>query len=174
MAFPALRVWLPVGQRRHDVLQVTIWGANHPNFTDRGLQLSRSFRALKVWMSILTFGMAAFRDAVANGIQLAARAEKYVHASSTLEIVSPASLGVICFRVRPEGGGMDEEQLKKINSKVLAGIFWDDRAFISSASPHGRFSLRLCIINHNTTWNDVLETLQAAERFGTEAIGRRS
>ena len=43
----------------HDVLQDTIWGANHPNFSDRGLQLSRSFRALKVWMSIQTFGMAA-------------------------------------------------------------------------------------------------------------------
>ena len=159
---------------RHDVLQDTIWGANHPNFTDRGLQLSRSFRALKVWMSIQTFGMAAFRDAIANGIQLAARAEGYVHASSRLEIVSPASLGVVCFRVRPEGGGMDEEQLKEINGKVLARIFWDGRAFISSASPHGRFSLRLCIINHNTTWNDALETLQAAERFGAEAIGRGS
>ena len=48
----------------HDVLQDTIWGANHPNFSDRGLQLSRSFRALKVWMSVQTFGMAAFRRAV--------------------------------------------------------------------------------------------------------------
>ena len=46
---------------KHDVLQDTIWGANHPNFSDRGLQLSRSVRALKVWVSIQTFGMAAFR-----------------------------------------------------------------------------------------------------------------
>ena len=45
----------------HDILQDTIWGKNHPNIADRGLQLSRSFRALKVWMSIQTFGMAAFR-----------------------------------------------------------------------------------------------------------------
>ena len=51
----------------HDILQDTIWGANHPNFSDRGLQLSRSVRALKIWMSVQTFGMAAFRRAVSKG-----------------------------------------------------------------------------------------------------------
>ena len=44
----------------HDVLQDTVWGANHPNFSDRGMQLSRTARALKIWMSVQTFGMAAF------------------------------------------------------------------------------------------------------------------
>ncbi len=155
---------------RHDVLQDTVWGANHPNLADRGLQLSRSFRALKVWMSIQTFGMAAFRDAVANGIRLALRAEEYVEASSILEAVSPASLGVVCFRVNPQDAGMDEETRDEINRKVLARMFWDDRAFLSSASPHGKFSLRLCIINHNTAWSDVEETLRAVERFGADAM----
>ena len=154
----------------HDVLQDTVWGANHPNFSDRGLQLSRSFRALKVWMSIQTFGMAAFRDAVANGMRLARRAEEYVEASSILELVSPASLGVLCFRVNPRDADMDEETREEINRKVLARMFWDDRAFVSSASPRGIFSLRLCIINHNTGWSDVAETLEAAERFGASAM----
>ena len=154
----------------HDVLQDTVWGANHPNFSDRGLQLSRSFRALKVWMSIQTFGMAAFRDAVANGLRLARRTEEYVEASSILELVSPASLGVVCFRVNPQDADMDEESREQINRQVLARMFWDDRAFISSASPHGIFSLRVCIINHNTGWNDVAETLKAVERFGVDAI----
>ena len=154
----------------HDVLQDTVWGANHPNFSDRGLQLSRSFRALKVWMSIQTFGMAAFRDAVANGMRLARRAEEYVDASSILELVSPASLGVVCFRVNPRDADMDEEIREEINRKVLARMFWDDRAFLSSAAPHGKFSLRLCIINHNTAWSDVAETLKAAERFGASAM----
>ncbi len=154
----------------HDVLQDTVWGANHPNFSDRGLQLSRSFRALKVWMSIQTFGLAAFRDAIANGIRLAARAQEYVEASPVLDMVSPASLGVVCFRVNPTNGSMNDEQLDEINRKVLAQMFWDDPSFISSASPHGKFSLRLCIINHNTGWTDVEETLQAVERFGMDAI----
>ncbi len=154
----------------HDVLQDTVWGANHPNFSDRGLQLSRSFRALKVWMSIQTFGVAAFRDAIANGIRLAARAQEYAEASSILDVVSPASLGVVCLRVKPKNVDMDDATLEEINRKVLAHMFWDDRAFMSSASPHGKFSLRLCIINHNTRWNDVQETLEAIERFGADAI----
>ena len=77
-------------------------GANHPNLSDRGLQLSRSFRALKLWMSVQTFGMAAFRRAVSKGMELAARAEGYVRESRTLELLTPASLGIVCFRINPD------------------------------------------------------------------------
>ena len=155
---------------RHDVLQDTIWGADHPNLADRGLQLSRSFRALKVWMSVQTFGMAAFRRAVSKGMELAARAEDYVRASPVLEIVNPASLGIVCFRVNPTHDNLDEEALREVNINVLARIFWEDPAFISSTTLHGKVSLRMCILNHTTTWDDVRETLEAVERFGREAL----
>jgi glutamate/tyrosine decarboxylase-like PLP-dependent enzyme len=158
---------------RHDILQDTVWGANHPNLSDRNLQLSRSFRALKVWMSIQTFGMAAFRRAVSKGMELAARAEQYVRESPTLELPTPASLGIVCFRVNPSDADPDEEVLEQINRKVLARIFWEDRAFLSSTLVHGTFALRLCIINHTTTWDDVRETLEAAERFGTQEFSRQ-
>ena len=152
------------------VLQDTIWGANHPNINDRGLQLSRSFRALKIWMSIQTFGLSAFRRAVSKGMELAGRAEEYVRQSQTLELLTPASLGMVCMRVNPADGGLDEDALGEINREVLACLFWDDRAFVSSTSLHGTFSLRLCIINHSTSWNDVRETLEAMERFGVDAL----
>ena len=154
----------------HDVLQDTIWGADHPNFADRGLQLSRSFRALKVWMSIQTFGMAAFRRAVSNGMELAARAEEYIRASPTLEMLIPVSLGIVCFRVNPRDTELDEAALEKINRNVLARVFWEDPALMSSTLVGQTFSLRLCILNHTTTWNDVGETLAAIERFGREAL----
>ena len=155
---------------RHDILQDTVWGANHPNFADRGLQLSRSFRALKVWMSIQTFGMTAFRNAVSKGMKLAAEAENYIRASELLEVMSPACLGIVCFRVNPGDANLGEDAIEEVNRSVLARVFWDDRAFISSASPAGKFTLRLCIINHNTSWTDVRETLQAIERFGRQAL----
>ena len=155
---------------KHDVLQDTVWGANHPNFSDRGLQLSRSVRALKVWVSIQTFGMAAFRDAVSRGMELAVRAEEYVQASPNLELVNPVSLGILCFRINPANAGLDEPKLEEINRTVLARVFWDDPAFISSTLCHGTFALRLCIVNHTTTWDDVRETLAAVERFGQEAL----
>ena len=158
---------------RHDILQDTIWGANHPNFSDRGLQLSRTCRALKIWMSVQTFGMAAFRRAVSNGMELAARAEAYIRESPVLELLNPASLGIVCFRVNPGDADLDEEALEKINRNVLARVFWEDPAFMSSTLLHGTLALRLCIINHNTTWDDVRETLEANERFGTEALRSR-
>ena len=157
----------------HDMLQDTIWGGRHPNFSDRGLQLSRSVRALKIWISVQIFGMDAFRQAVSKGMELTARAEKYIKASPVLEVMNPASLGIVCFRVNPADTNLDAVSLQEINRTVLARIFWEDRAFISSTLLHGKFSLRMCIVNHNTTWDDVRETLEAAEQFGSEAVSAR-
>ncbi len=155
---------------RHDILQDTVWGANHPNFADRGLQLSRSVRALKIWVSVKTFGLAPFRNAISRSMELAAQAEAYIRNNETLEMLIPASLGIVCFRVNPDHANLDEESLEKINRKVLARVFWEDRALMSSTLLRGRFSLRLCIVNHTTTWDDVRETLEAIERFGNEAL----
>jgi len=155
---------------RPEYMQDTEWGMDHPNFGDRGLQLSRSFRALKVWMSIQTFGMAAFRRAVTSGIDLAHRAEEHVRASDVLEIANPASLGILCFRVNPEGCGLDDEALEQINDGVQARVIETGTAMMSSTRLRGRYSLRLCILNHTTTWDDVRETLEAVERFGLEAV----
>ena len=169
---------------RPTFLQDSLWGAGHPNLVDRGLQMSRSARALKIWMSVQTFGMAAFRERIANGLDGAERAEAYIDASPTLECLSPATLSIVCFRVNPAGGEMAremagemaEEALDELNREVLARLFWEDSAFVSSAEVSGKFALRICIVNHNTTWDDVREVLEAAERFGTEAlssVGRR-
>lgn len=155
---------------RHDVLQDTVWGANHPNFSDRNYQLSRSFRALKIWMSVQTFGMAAIRKAVANGMELANRAGAFVQESETLELLAPVSLGVVCFRVSPARTNIDETTLDRVNKNVLSRLFWEGTALMSSTRVDNKFSLRLCIINHNTTWNDVKETLECIEQFGNDKL----
>ncbi|MCY4129335.1 MAG: aminotransferase class I/II-fold pyridoxal phosphate-dependent enzyme [Gammaproteobacteria bacterium] len=154
----------------HDVLQDTVWGSNHPNFADRGLQLSRAARALKIWMSVQTFGMAKFRAAVQNGLDLARRAGEYVDSNPVLEMVTPVSLGIVCFRIKPEGSTYDEATLEDVNRKVLARVFWDELAFFSSTSLKGVFSLRFCIINHTTTWEGVHRTLDRVVEFGKEAL----
>ena len=82
----------------------------------------------------------------------------------------PSSLGIVCFRVNPDASDLDEDSLEKINRKVLARIFWEDPALMSSTLLRGRFTLRLCIVNYTTTWDDVRETLEVIERFGNEAI----
>ncbi len=157
---------------KHDILQDTIWGANHPNFSDRGLQLSRSVRALKIWMSVQTFGMAAFRRAVSHGMALTQRIEEYVERSPVLEMLTPATLGIACFRVNPANTDLGEDVLEEINRTVLARVFWEDRAFISSTLLHEAFALRMCVINYSTTWNDVRETLEVISKFGMETLNR--
>ncbi len=155
---------------KHDILQDTIWGAGHPNLSDRGLQLSRSIRALKIWMSVQIFGMAAFRRAVSNGMELAHRIEEYIEESPVLEMLAPAVLGIACFRVNPANTDFGEDVLEEINRTVLVRIFWEDRAFISSTLLHGTFALRMCVINYSTTWNDVRETLETISKFGAESL----
>jgi aromatic-L-amino-acid decarboxylase len=156
-----------------EYLQDAQWGAEHPNFGDRGLQLTRSFRALKVWMSIQTFGMAAFRRSISKGIELAAEAEAYVQASDVLQIANPASLGVVCFRVNPKGCGLDDAVLETINVEVQAGVIASKVAMMSSTRLRGLYSLRLCILNHATTWGDVRLTLETIENLGLTAVESR-
>jgi glutamate/tyrosine decarboxylase-like PLP-dependent enzyme len=155
---------------RPEYLQDTEWGRDHPNFGDLGLQLSRSFRALKVWMTVQTFGLAAIRRAVARGIDFAERAERYVRASTTLELMSPASLGVVCFRVHPPGAGLDEPALEALNENVQQQVIDSGTAMMSSTRLRGTYSLRLCILNHHTTWEDVRATLAAIETFGAQGV----
>jgi len=169
-----VRVLEEVFSVRPEYLQDTEWGRDHPNFGDRGLQLSRSFRALKVWMSIQTFGMRAFRDAVSAGIDLAERAEAYARASDVLEIANPASLGVVCFRVNPRGSDLDAAGLEALNEAVQQRVIDTGTAMMSSTRLRGMYSLRLCILNHNTRWSDVRETLEAIERFGLELQAERA
>ncbi len=153
-----------------DILQDTVWGTNHPNIANRGIQLSRSARAMKIWTSVQTFGMAAFRRAVSRGMEYASRAEVHISGRSGLEQLNPVTLGVICFRYNPEALELDEETLEEINRAVMVRMFWEDKSFISSTLIRNKFAFRLCIINHNTAWNDVEETLNAVEAFGNEAL----
>lgn len=153
-----------------EYLQDTQWGLHHPNFGDRGLQLSRSFRALKVWMSIQTFGMAAFRRSLAKVIDLAKQAEEYARAPDVLQIANPASLGVVFFRVKPQGTDLGDARLEAVKETVQARIISSLTAMMSTTWLRGLYLLRMCILNHTTTWSDVSRTLEVIERFGIEEL----
>lgn len=155
---------------RPEYLQDVQLGMEHVNFADRGLQLTRSFRALKVWMSVQTFGLAAFRRAVQRGIDFAKRAEALVLESDVLELLSPATLGVVCFRVNTRDEELSEEELERLNEGVQKHIIESNTAMMSSTRLGGKYSLRLCIMAHHTTWADVEDTLRAAESFGRSAL----
>jgi len=121
------------------------------NFTDYGLQLTRGFRALKLWMSIKVFGMAAFRAAVERGFALAEFTEARLRKMSGWEIVTPAQMGIVCFRYESAD---DTAHLQLVQS-----ILKDGFALITSTVLQGRTVLRTCTINPRTTESDIEETL---------------
>ncbi|HWN06757.1 MAG TPA: aminotransferase class I/II-fold pyridoxal phosphate-dependent enzyme [Steroidobacteraceae bacterium] len=151
-----------------DYLQDTKLGLEHVNFADRGYQLTRSFRALKVWMSIQTFGLARFREAIARTIQFASDAGALVAGSESLELLGPPSLGVLCFRYRPRDAGWTPARIDALNEAIQGRVIQSGAAMISSTRLRGTYSLRLCIMSHQTTWDDVTGTIRRIEAFGHE------
>jgi glutamate/tyrosine decarboxylase-like PLP-dependent enzyme len=132
------------------------------NFSDLGLQLTRASRSLKLWLSLKYFGIDAFRAAIDRSLDLARRAQLRIETSPELELVSPAVLGVVCFRRRPEGV-RDEAELEELNAALVAGLAESGRGMISSTRLDGRFVLRLCVLNHNSSSADVDEVLDYLE-----------
>ena len=88
------------------------------NFSDLGVQLTRSCRALKLWISLRYFGVDAFRQAIDRCIDLALHAQRRVERSPELELMSPASLGVVALRRHPAGVD-DERTLERINTDLV-------------------------------------------------------
>ncbi len=148
---------------RPEYLQDVDLGTAQVNFADRGLQLTRSFRALKVWVTVQTFGMEAIREAVGRGIALARRAGAWIEEREGMELLSPPTLGVVCFRVRPPGRELDEAALEALNQAVQARVVESGVAMTSSTRLKGTFALRLCILNHTSAWDDVRAALEAME-----------
>jgi glutamate/tyrosine decarboxylase-like PLP-dependent enzyme len=148
------------------------WGRSIPGHArgnaNRGYQLTRSFRALKVRMSIQTFGLARFREAIRRAIEYADEAGRLVARTPGLELLSPPSLGVLCFRYRPAGDAWSQERIDKLNEALQARVIASRTAMISSTRLRGLYSLRLCIMSHQTTWDDVRETIERITEFGRE------
>jgi aromatic-L-amino-acid/L-tryptophan decarboxylase len=128
-------------------------GAGEVNFADRGLQLSRGFRALKIWVSVQTFGLAAFRASIQRGLELAEYAETLVRGRPELTLMAPAVLGIVCFR--REWPGCDEAETER-RGLALAGVLEQSgAALVSSTRLAGRHAIRLCVLNPTSAEADV-------------------
>lgn len=133
------------------------------NFAERGIQLTRQFRALKLWMSLQVFGRARFAEAVENGFRMAELAERTLRERAGWEIVSPARMGMLSFRRAPTG--MPDERADHLNSRIVEEAFRDGFAMLSSTRLRGRTALRICPINPRTTADDIVATIQFLDRI---------
>ena len=135
------------------------------NFADYGEQLTRQSRALKVWLGVRYWGLAALRSAIDRGLDLAEHAERVARSEPSLEVLSPARLGVCCFRVRPPDVD-DPAELDALNARVNAAVNAEGRYLVSSTRLRGALSLRVCPSGHRTTAADVEGLLAAVVAAG--------
>jgi glutamate/tyrosine decarboxylase-like PLP-dependent enzyme len=147
-----------------DYLRDSEPGEEEVNFADRGLQLTRTSRALKVWVSLRYFGFDAFRAAIERALDLAELARRRVEESPVLELAAPPSLGIVCLRRR-----FDEHENER-NAGLVAALERSGIGLVSSTRLRGRYAIRLCALNHTTTDEDVDRVLTFLETAEPEPV----
>ena len=145
----------------HDYLQDTVVHGAEVNFGERGIQLTRSARAIKVWLSLQYFGVRAFTSAIDRSLDITLEAQRYIADSASLELLTPARLGIVCFRRK--GRELESDQLDQLNQRLLDNLMASGQAMISSTRVNGSFALRLCVLNHRTSSEDVRSVLEWIE-----------
>ena len=132
-------------------------------FFEESLELSRRFRALKVWLSLRYHGLDAFRNAIRADLQHARQLADDIRGTPQLELLAPVELSAVCFRYRDSAAG---EDLDALNQAILRRMIENGRIYLSNAAVRGHFALRACFVNHRTQPADVAqivpEVLKAA------------
>jgi glutamate/tyrosine decarboxylase-like PLP-dependent enzyme len=141
------------------------------NFCDYGLQLTRSFRALKVWMALKTYGACRFRQIIDRCLDLTDYAARWFERSPRIELVTRPQLGIFTFRYVPDRLPTLDTQayLNQLNEKLVAKIIASRRLMLSSTRLGSQTVLRLCVLNHRTRKEDIKEALSLIEQLGREA-----
>ena len=149
------------------------FGQEATNFVDFGPQNSRGFRALKVWLALRQAGRGGYERMIGDDIALARRLHAAVGRHPAIEPISLA-LSIATFRYVPEdlraGAGTErvERYLNALNEALLERIQGSGEAFVSNAVVRGRYVLRACIVNFNTTPADVDAMPEIVARLGRE------
>ncbi|NIR45372.1 MAG: amino acid decarboxylase [Gemmatimonadetes bacterium] len=143
-------------------------GKDSTEFAELGPQLTRGFRALKVWMSLKAHGADAYAALVRRNVEQARYLARRVTEHPQLELLAPVPLNVVNYRFDPgdlDGGGLDE-----LNHDILVRLHEDGIAAPSHTRLGGRFALRVCITNHRTRRNDLDLLLRETVRLGADLL----
>ena len=122
--------------------------------SDFGIELSRGFKALKIWMTFKEHGIDRFATLVRQNVEQARHLERLVRESAELELLAPVPLNIVCFRYRGDGTLSDAE-LDALNDELLVRLHEKAVAVPSTASIRGRKAIRVAITNHRTRREDL-------------------
>lgn len=131
-----------------------------------GLQTSRGFRALKVWMMLKEQGAEKFGRIIDQNIDQAHHFAAQLAARPDFELLCPVTLDIVCFRFRPTG--VTEASLKALNTEIMLRLQEEGIAVLSDTTVHGIHGLRAAICNHRTRMADIDQVIEAISRIGVE------
>ncbi|MCJ7423148.1 aminotransferase class V-fold PLP-dependent enzyme [Candidatus Bathyarchaeota archaeon] len=143
---------------RHDE-KAPVW------FSDYGIELSRGFRALKVWMSIKEHGVKKYGRLIQQNVDQAHYLARLVDRTPMLERTAPVCSNIVCFRYVPSR--LDEHSLKELNEKIMYQLAFSGAAVVSSTVIRGKYTLRVAIVNHRTTREDLDFLIREVTRLGS-------
>jgi glutamate/tyrosine decarboxylase-like PLP-dependent enzyme len=147
-------------------------------FWDYGIELSRRFRALKIWLMLRYYGTRRTAEAIAKDNALATELSERINASEDFELLSPVELSICCFRYVPSALRdkfadktqltVLNNQLNDLNERIMLRVQRSGKAYLSNANLRGIYCLRACITNFRTTSDDIRETLEIVRSIGKE------
>lgn len=135
-----------------------------PWFAEYGFQQTRSFRALKVWMTLAHAGREGLATMIARQNALARHLAAMVVAAPDLELLSAVSLSICCFRYRPADLALSDAELDALNKAIMEAVQAEGAAFLTQTSLNGRFALRANVLHYDTNEADLATLLDAVRR----------
>jgi glutamate/tyrosine decarboxylase-like PLP-dependent enzyme len=135
-------------------------------FSELGIDLTRGFKALKVWMAIKAHGVRAHARMIEQNVAQARYLAGLVEDDPSLELLAPVPLNIVCFRYNP--GGVPEERLNAINQEILVRLQEDGIAIPSGTTLAGRFAIRAANVNHRSRREDFDLLARSVVRLGNE------
>lgn len=143
------------------------------DFKDCSPQLSRSFRALKVWMAFKAYGANKLRAAIESNIQIMRYLANRIDESPDFIRLAPVPLSVVCFQYRTTNISKhtDPQYLDDLNHRLLDALEKDGRVFLSGTTIHGKRALRACSVNHRLRREDVDFLLDVTRQVGCSLAG---
>jgi glutamate/tyrosine decarboxylase-like PLP-dependent enzyme len=141
------------------------------HFADRGMDLSRSFRALKAWMMFRTHGTDTIGAHIARNIGQAKYLESLVRARPSLELLAPVPLNIVNFRYRAPD--LDDAAQDALTREILVRLQEDGIAVPSGTVVRGKFAIRVAITNHRSTDADFEALVEGVVALGVELTAKR-
>lgn len=142
-------------------------------FAERGVELSRGFKALKVWMGLMTHGACAYAKSIENDVALARFLADGVDQRPEFERMADQELSIVNFRYRPSGASLSDDEVDRLNRAIVNRLVGDGSFLLAPTILKGRTAMRACIVNFRTTEEDLTFLLDEASRVGSELAGSK-